>query len=129
MVGRLAIGHTGETPTKGNTMIYALWHGGSSYAAGDPVANLESFPSLSAARDAMERRFQEGAFYTQNFEFVNREPERVFCPVVGEDSSMLVWMTAEVEDGVTYVGDYPDGIFERTEGVAGNPSHFELSPA
>lgn len=93
-------------------MIYALWFGGSGYAPGDMVRDLESFPSLAAAKAALIDRERNGYSFRQNFEFVNKDPESVLCPCVDEGSSMWVWRGADEVDGITYVPDYPDNVVE-----------------
>jgi len=93
-------------------MIYALWFGGVGYAPGDMVEDLESFPSLAAAKAALSERYARGYSFRQDFEFVNREPESVYCPCVEDDSRMWVWLAADEVDGVTYVPEYPDRIIE-----------------
>lgn len=93
-------------------MIYALWFGGSGYSAGDMVEDLESFPSLAAAKAALSERRDRGYTFRQDFEFVNREAESVYCPCVEDDSRMWCWRAADIIDGVTYVPDYPDYVIE-----------------
>lgn len=93
-------------------MIYALWFGGSGYAPGDMVQDLESFPSLAAAKAALVNRERYGCSFRQGFQFVNREAEQYLCPCVEGGSSMWVWRGADEVDGITYVPDYPDNVVE-----------------
>ncbi|MFL1427534.1 MULTISPECIES: hypothetical protein [unclassified Nocardiopsis] len=82
-------------------MWYGLWFGGCGYSPSDPLEDIEKFPTLNAARDALRDRFRDGASWRQEFEFVNRDPEKVFTPAVSEDSEILLFATPD--------GDaYPD---------------------
>lgn len=91
-------------------MIYAVWYGGSSYGPSDTEHDLEAFTSLEEARRALNSRRGRGAIWVQDFDFVNREPQSVYCPCV-EDSSMHVWFAAdEADGGRMIVADYPDRI-------------------
>lgn len=82
-------------------MWYGLWYGGYRYAVSDPVEDIEKFPNLNAARDALRDRFRDGASWRQEFDFVNRAPESVFTPAVSENSEILLFATPD--------GDaYPD---------------------
>jgi hypothetical protein len=93
-------------------MIYAMWFGGTGYAHGDLVEDLESFPSLAAAKAALVERRDRGYGFMQDFEFVNQKPVSCYCPCVEDDSSMWVWLAADEDDGKVYVPEYPDRVIE-----------------
>lgn len=93
-------------------MIYAMWFGGCGYSAGDMVKDLESFPSLAAAKAALDDRRRNGYSFFQRFELVNRDAESVLCPCIEDDSCMWCWKAADVVDGATHVPDYPDWVLE-----------------
>jgi hypothetical protein len=71
-------------------MIYALWHGGYSYAHGEVDRDVERFPSIRAAVAAFRERYTSG-WYRVDFDYVNREPESVAVPTVDESASMWLW--------------------------------------
>ena len=91
-------------------MIFARWFGGSGYSHGDPVDDLEVFPSMAAAVAALRERRDQGYSFRCSFEFANREPEDVFTPCVEDDSSMWLWFSAHKDDGIVTVPDYPDRV-------------------
>lgn len=78
--------------------VYALWYGGSSYGESDPDTDLEAFPSLSAAGEALRARYERGYAFRQHFEFVRRDPESVFCPAVSESTRMLVYLALDRDE-------------------------------
>lgn len=106
--------------------IHGIWHGGDgNYSPADPVAHLERFESVTAARHALMDRHGRGAVFLQSFDFVNAPPGSFYTPVVGEDCSIWLYLGAEVaDDGTVTVADYPDLIVTlNAEGVA------EVEPA
>lgn len=79
--------------------VYALWNGGPSYAAGYLPEDLESFPDIEAAKDALEDRARNGHWIAQEFNYINRPgPERAaLCPTV-TDSYMDVYFEDPSEE-------------------------------
>jgi hypothetical protein len=85
--------------------VFAQWYGGCSYVWGDDD-DIERFDSIAAAKVALDNRHSLGYSFRQHFEFVNREPESSFCPVVGEDSELWLFFADPTGDG----DKYPDRI-------------------
>ena len=90
-----------------------MWYGGSGYGPSDPVEHLEEFDSIAAAKSALWSRRDYGYSYLQEFNYVNRENERVYCPCVEDDSTMWLYFAADTDPytGDVYVTDNgPDRI-------------------
>ncbi len=85
--------------------VYALWHGGASYAHSTDQ-DVEKFPSIGAAVTALDDRHRLGYSFRQSFNFVNREPEHRYCPGVEDDSEMSIFL----EDPTGYPDAYPDRL-------------------
>lgn len=85
--------------------IYAMWHGGPSYAHGYIDSDVETFPTLAAARDALISRERSGYWFQQDFAFLTRPAESKFTPCV-ESSSMTIWLA----DPTRNPDPYPDRI-------------------
>lgn len=76
---------------KGPTiMLYALWHGGSSYSPSD-MDSLETFPSLDAARDAFRERYMSGDRWPQDFTYADGRKASTCTPAVDTSASMLLY--------------------------------------
>lgn len=90
-------------------VIYGLWWGGSSYGQGDRWKHLEAFVSLEDACVAARDRWALGHDFTQDFVYVNQEPESALTPAVGEDSNIWIFLTKPSEDDPDW---YPDHIIE-----------------
>lgn len=74
---------------------YGLWYGGNGYALSDPESDMERFESLQEAKDALHDRYHDGYFSRQRFDYVNREPESVLTPAVGDDSCMHLFASPD----------------------------------
>lgn len=86
--------------------VYALWHGGGSYALGEISDSLETFPTLGCARDACASRWGTGSRWRQLFKYADGRQDYVFTPVVDETSGMHVWMSDPRGDS----DPYPDHV-------------------
>lgn len=69
--------------------IYAIWHGGSSYAYGD-ASDVETFPSKTAAAAALVERESSNGRAECWFSYAHRKPEGSYLPAV-EGSSMTLY--------------------------------------
>lgn len=87
--------------------VWALWYGGTGYAPGGRD-DIETFDSELAAKDALLSRRATGHWARQPFDFVNRERELSYTPVVEADSEMWLW-TANPTDSDEL---YPDFILK-----------------
>ena len=85
--------------------VYALWYGGCSYAFGD-FADVETFDSMQALKDAFESRCYGGSFRRQNFTFADGRTQSVFTPAVDGSSTEMHVFYAMPEEGDMY----PDRI-------------------
>lgn len=73
-------------------MIYALWHGGSSYSHGSIESkDLEQFPSIEMARGTFRERAETSGGYALPTYFADRENDRTAFPAVDETTSMDVY--------------------------------------
>ena len=82
--------------------VYALWHGGSSYAHGYVDTDVEAFDTLADALSAYASRRDSGYWIPQDFRYVNREAESVHTPSVDETSSMWLWAADPTDDRDPY---------------------------
>lgn len=85
--------------------VFALWHGGSSYAPGSIETDLEAFDDVQSAAWALMYREHVGATVLQDFRYVHRAPERCYTPVT-TDSEMLLYYS----DPTDSPDPYPDAI-------------------
>src|SRR5688572_27353451 len=73
-------------------MVYALWHGGPSYSTSSiEDGDLESFPSIRAAKCALLDRYESGGSSTCEVRYVDKAHERTLFPSVTTDSTMDVF--------------------------------------
>lgn len=73
-------------------MIYALWHGGSSYSSSSIENNdLEQFPNIADARDTFRDRAETSGGYPLPTHYANRENTNTCFPAVDETTSMDVY--------------------------------------
>lgn len=70
------------------TQVYALWHGGTSYAPGDWDHHLEHFPSITAAKDAFSDRRSSNGIWNCHVPYVFQEPQATRFPTVEDDAVM-----------------------------------------
>lgn len=81
-------------------MIYVLWHGGPSYSTSSiENGDLESFPSIRAAKCALMERWESGGGSTCLVRYANKPHERSLFPAVTTDSAMDVFMYDPREAG------------------------------
>lgn len=71
-------------------MLYVLWHGGSSYSAGD-MKDLEEFRSIRSAKFALIERYESGGGRSCRAQRVGQEAEWTRFPAVDLTSSMEVY--------------------------------------
>jgi hypothetical protein len=83
--------------TDEKSRVWVEWYGGTNYAMSYPWEYLETFPTLEAAKDALVDRYVSGHWLTQDFDYVNREPDSKLTPNVGEDSEMWLWYSDPIE--------------------------------
>lgn len=94
-------------------MIYAHWHGGSSYSWPDGTSAKEQFPSIEAAADALRDRLNLGHIYPQPFAYPDHT-DRALTPCVGLDSAMFLYAAPDAEDAFLLLEFGPRGGVKRT---------------
>lgn len=72
-------------------IIYALWHGGSSYACGSVADDVETFASVEDACDALGDRAARGYWQRQTFTYTDGRTEHDYTPNADESPSMWIW--------------------------------------
>ena len=82
--------------------VWALWHGGASYAAPYVSEDVETFASISEAREAFTDRYSSGHGFFQTFNYVNREQDHALTPAVSDDCTMTLWLYDPTEDTDPY---------------------------
>lgn len=88
--------------------IFGVWYGGSSYSGGDFTESIEMFNSREEAVSACQSRMDSGHWSPQEFDFLNRDSEKVLTPCVDETASMdLYWADPTDSDD-----PYPDARVE-----------------
>jgi hypothetical protein len=87
-------------------MIYAMWHGGSSYSQGDIDTDLETFASMKDAGRALRERARHGYSQPQTFNYADGRTENVLCPCADEAPTMTVYRYDPRET----TDPYPDTI-------------------
>jgi len=94
--------------------VYGLWYGGCGYGHGDPISDLEQFTTIAAAREALADRYNSNGLRKVEFDFINRDTEYVYCPCVERESSIWLWLGAnlDLDTGNVFVPEYPDRIIE-----------------
>lgn len=101
--------------------VFGLWYGGSSYTGGDFVENLEMFNSVDDAIIACQERMDRGHVWVQEFDYLNRDSEKVLTPCVDETSTMYVYLSDPTDDS----DPYPDFIIQ----VDDETEMFDAVPA
>lgn len=84
-------------------MIYALWHGGGSYALGSLEHDLEIFSSLREARDALRSRESDGNWDRKRFDYADGRTEWTYTPCGDQTASMTIWFADPRKEN-----SYPD---------------------
>jgi hypothetical protein len=64
--------------------------------------DVESFPSITAARDAFTDRHANGYGWFQHFQYVNREPVDALTPAVEDGDEMWLWLYDPSQDEDPY---------------------------
>lgn len=100
--------------------IFAVWYGGSSYSGGDFTDSIEMFNSVDEAISACQSRVVSGHWSPQEFDFLNRDNEKVLTPCVDETSFMHVFKS----DPTGSHDPCPDFLIEMDE-----DDEFGVSPA
>jgi hypothetical protein len=72
--------------------VWAIWFGGGNYAAPMIPDDVESFPSLTAARYALEQRYGSDGWEPVPFNYVNRPEVRNHVPVVDITSELWIYL-------------------------------------
>lgn len=75
---------------------YGIWYGGSGYVLSDIETDMERFNSLYDAKAALYDRCREGSFRSR-FEYVNRPPENVMTPGVGDGSYIHLYAAPDAD--------------------------------
>lgn len=75
---------------------YGVWYGGSGYTISEIEIDVERFRSLEDAKGALYDRYWDGSSRNR-FEYVNREPENVMTPAVGDDSCIYLYATSDTD--------------------------------
>ncbi len=96
-------------------MIYGLWSGGPSYAAGSIESDVERFETIAHAREALRARYESNGLARCHFDYVTKEPVSVYVPAVTMESEIWVWFS----DPSMSADPYPDRVvsFGRRGGV------------
>jgi len=93
--------------------VFGMWHGGSGYSYGDPREDMESFPSIEHAQQAVQSRYNNYNHRSHNGERTAYDPltdthhlvgnyhdASLDTPVVGRDSGMEIYhATADPNTG------------------------------
>ncbi|SRR6266581_3216933 len=74
-------------------MIYALWHGGSSYSVGELERDLETFPSIRVAGWALRTRANNGGWMPQGFTYADGRTVRALTPCADEGCEVTVYLS------------------------------------
>ena len=77
--------------------VYALWHGGSSYAVGSIPEDVEVFDSLREARSIFQRRHDSGSW----------DGTPLSTPCVDDSSTMWIFFADPSDSN----DPYPDRVF------------------
>lgn len=74
-------------------MIYVMWWGGCSYSYGDMDRDLETFPSVQRAGEALRDRYDSNGCRTVPFVYADGRTDRTLLPAVtAGDTSMDVYL-------------------------------------
>lgn len=84
--------------------VWAIWHGGVNYTPSIIPRDVETFPSLSACKDALEERYNSNGRREVEFAYVNIPKESAYVPAVGTDSEFHVFFS----DPSDLMDAYPD---------------------
>lgn len=97
------------TPEQDTTQpkVYAMWHGGSSYAHPYVSDHVEGFDTLDEVKYAFQERMHASRI-PATFKYLDRPEETTYCPVV-EESTMTVWYYDPRES----TDPYPDLILTQ----------------
>lgn len=99
--------------------VYAMWHGGHSYSHGQLPEDLEVFPSIRAAGEALLARYESNGGIAQSITYADGREVCVFFPTVDTTCSMEIY---RVDPRVSYGewvaarGPFPDPDLRLTLG-------------
>ena len=96
--------------------VFGMWWGGDSYSTGYVDSDVETFPSLDAAKDALCERYELGDWQAQTFHYVNKAREDVRTPAVSDNSEMWIWQA----DPTGVSDPYPDSIIRLSRDAEGD---------
>jgi hypothetical protein len=71
--------------------VFGVWYGGSSYSYPEIPQDVEQFDSLEEAKEALQSRYENGYFWRQEFNYVNKPAASDLYPAVGTDSYMDIY--------------------------------------
>lgn len=91
--------------------VFVVWHGGAGYSASELPRDIESFESLTFARNALLNRYMSNGRYRETFRYVNRPHDEVYAPGVDLDSIFDVYLA----DPTNTDDAYPDWRYELRE--------------
>lgn len=76
--------------------VYGVWDGGASYAPSDWTADREEFVSITAAKAALQGRYEDGGWQPQGFLFVDGTRRYVtsLCPAVEAEGTRIILFTS-----------------------------------
>lgn len=80
------------------TKWYGIWHGGYSYAMGEHD-DIEEFDSIADAKRTFESRCYNGLFAKQEFRYVHRPHESLYCPAV-DASECRIFLYTDPDGGL-----------------------------
>ncbi len=98
--------------------VFGTWNGGHSYGTGDVFTDMETWPSLGAARDALRARANGGGwpvddgahvvdFAEDGYATVGHAVGRIAYPAVSENTEIMIYAAQKVGARWSVVADYP----------------------
>jgi hypothetical protein len=88
--------------------VFGTWYGGHSYSSPYTDSDLEAFESMEAAKDALIDRYESNGYRQCFFDYVNRDAEDTYVPVVSDDSEIWVYYA----DPTHTRDSYPDAVIK-----------------
>ena len=82
-----------------------LWYGGHGYSHGDIDRYGERFDSLAEAKATLLERYNSNGHRKCTFLYLDREPDHLFCPGVGENCEITLYRAGDDQRF-----DYPDYV-------------------
>lgn len=88
--------------------VYVMWWGGSSYSHGEMDRDLEVFPSVKRAGEALRDRYDSNGSHTVPFVYADGRSERTLVPSVSIDPWGPTSMEVYLYDPRAVTDPYPD---------------------